>query len=149
MRQGGSLRDGGHRDQQPERNAERHARDERDHDPLVLDDLELEQRGDDRDEHADLAGPDAAPGGRRMRQPLQGQHEAPGREQVREREEGVVHDVAHAAAPFEAGSSVVWSFSRGGASRRLNIFSMRSVMRKPETMLVVEAKTATAPRIVA
>jgi len=31
----------------------------------------------------------------------------------------------------------------------LNIFSIRSVIRKPETMFVVEANTATAPRIVA
>ncbi len=33
-------------------------------------------------------------------------------------------------------------------SRFLNIFSMRSVIRKPLTMLVIEAKTATAPRTV-
>ncbi len=33
-------------------------------------------------------------------------------------------------------------------SRFLNIFSMRSVIRKPLTMLVIEAKTATAPSTV-
>jgi hypothetical protein len=69
------LRNGGHRHQQRHRNARRRARDHRDDDQIVIDHLMLDQRADDRDDHADLTRAHAASGGRGMAHPHQRQYE--------------------------------------------------------------------------
>src|SRR3990167_2232893 len=72
----------------------------------------------------------SAPRRFRMAQPLEGKDEQRGRHQVDEL--GYVEFVAHCL--FDPGF--------------LNILSIRSVIRKPLTMLVIEAATAAVPRIV-
>ena len=112
-----------------ERHANRHANRHRDEDPGVVDNLGVQQRPDDRGNHPGDAGRHAAPRGLRMVQPPQRQDEQRGGGQV-------------------AGLRQMLGRFTGSAPAPLNIFSMRSVMRKPLTMLVVEAATATAPSTV-
>src|SRR5205823_3979901 len=94
-------------------------------DPFEVDDLRREQRADDRRRHSGDAGRDAAPRRPRMIEPAQRQDEQDRREEVTELNQMLVH----------------LCFSR-------NILSIRSVIRKPLTMLVIDAATATVPRIV-
>ena len=60
----GPLRDGGHV-HHAQRNADAGAEHEGDGDPLVVDDTVMQQGAGDGQDHADFAGPDAAPGGGR------------------------------------------------------------------------------------
>src|SRR4029450_7774335 len=71
---------------------------------------------------------------RRIAHPLEGEDEECGRDEV----DQLNQLIDHLAAPG-------WT---AAGSRLFNIFSMRSVIRKPLTMLVVEANTATAPKMV-
>ena len=59
----------------PQRHADDRPEDQCDRDPTVIDDLVVEQRPTDRQEHAQLAGADAAPGGARRTHPFQGENE--------------------------------------------------------------------------
>ena len=67
--QGGPLGHGRHR-HQAQRHADDRAQDQPDGDPRVVDDLVVEQRADDRQQHPQLAGPDAAARGGRRAHPL-------------------------------------------------------------------------------
>src|SRR5450631_4203612 len=83
-----------------------------------------DQGAGDRHQHPGLAGEDAAARGHRRVHPLERENEERARKDV-----DVIDQGAH------------YFFS----SLRLNILSMRSVIRKPETMLVVAAVMATKP----
>src|SRR5689334_16392346 len=87
----------------------------------------MQQRADDRERHAADAGNHAASRGGRIAHPLEREDEQRGRDEIDQLNQRVDHLAG---------------------SRFLNIFSMRSVMRNPLTMFVVDAKTATAPRMV-
>src|SRR3954452_23725409 len=103
--------------------------DDRHDDPRVIDDVGMEQRAADGRRHSGDACGDAASGGSWIAQPAQGQDEERRRCEITRLGEmrGRTHD-----------------FGR----RSRNIFSMRSVIKKPLTMLVTDAATATVPRIV-
>src|SRR5712671_2318416 len=85
----------------------------------------MQHRPDHGQSHSPHAGEHATARGFRIAHPLERQNEECRGDQVNQLNELIGH-----------------------LSRRLNIFSMRSVIRKPLTMLVVDAKTATAPRMV-
>src|SRR5262249_44845110 len=125
VRERGPLRDGRQRHPR-ERNPDREADDDRHANPLVVHDLRRHQRADDRRRHAGDAGRDAAPRGARMVQPPQRQDEEDRRSEITELDQVLAH----------------LFFSR-------NILSIRSVMRNPLTMLVIDAATAIVPRTVA
>ena len=92
-----------------------------------------EQRADDGERHGGDAGEDAAPRGRRGVHPVQREDEEGRRGEVGDLDERHA-DAAHLRAS-----------PRGSV---LNILSMRSVIRNPLTMFVIDAKSATAPRTV-
>src|SRR5215471_3541096 len=125
VRQRRPLRDGRQGDAR-QRNARERPHLQAEADPAVVDDLGGQQRADDRRAHAGDAGEHAAPRRLRRVEPPQREDEEDRGGEVTELDQVLVH--------FEP-------FSR-------NIFSMRSVMRKPDTMLVIDAATATVPRIV-
>src|SRR4029453_7400917 len=110
-----------------ERDADHGARHERGQDPAVAHDLRVQQRAEHGEPHAGGPGDHAAPRGARVREPLQREDEERGRGEVGELGELLDH---RPAAP---------------RSGRLNMRSMRSVIRKPLTMLVIDAATATVP----
>src|SRR5690606_36695862 len=144
VRERGPLRHRGERDAR-ERDAERGPDRERDDDPEVAGDLGVQQRPEHRRAHADHARQHAA--ARRLGpvQPAQRKDEERGREDVR--------DLRDLVGPAHGPGSLL---DRGDYGRRahcpgslfLNIFSIRSVIRKPLTMFVIEAATAIVPRIV-
>src|SRR5690606_29206393 len=103
------------------------ADDEGNGDPLVRDDVLPQQRADHGERHRRDAGQHRAARRRRIAHPLEREDEERGRDQV-------------------DNVDCLRTHLRG--SRFLNIFSMRSVMRKPLTMFVVDANTATAPSTV-
>ena len=88
----------------------------------------MQQRADDGRRHARDAGGYAAASRRRVVQPAKRKDEEDGREQVA----GLRQVLRH--------------YSR---LRSRNIRSIRYVIMKPLTMFVIEAATATVPRIVA
>src|SRR5262249_35294253 len=98
-------------------------------DPCVADDdVKMKQCADDGGCHADDTGEDAPPRGMGMAHPFQGKDERRGRKQISE-----FCNVRHDYFP---------------GSRLLNILSIRSVIRSPLTMLVIDAATAMVPRTV-
>src|SRR5262249_47439314 len=121
------LRHSRHRHQVSQRNAYRRAQQERDHDPLVGDYLMPKQRSDDRYKHPDFARQHAAARRRRRVHPFQRQDEQPGSDEIA----GLDRQI----------------HQRFSVSRFLNIFSIRSVMRYPLTTLIVDAVTATKPKM--
>ena len=123
------LRHGGHL-HQAQRNADDGAEHQRDRDPLVVDDAVVQQRAADGQQHADLAGPDAVPGRARRTHPLQRENEQDAGDQVGDFDDGLGD-----------GQSVHGLVGR----LLLNILSMRSVIRKPPTMLLVAAMIAIMP----
>ncbi len=129
MGEGGPLGNGGQRNP-GEGNADEDARGCRDDEPGQVPDAEFgaHEGSDDGHGHGGDAGVDAASGRLRAAHPHEGENEERGRDEVRDLNDGFCHDL-----PF---------------SFVLNILSMRFVMRKPETMLVIEANKATAPSIV-
>src|SRR4029453_770729 len=98
------------------------------HQPVVVD-LLHEKRERDGDPHPHRRDPVAGARGARMRQPLDADNEEDRRDEVRDVDPGL------AQRP---------SSSRSGR-RCLNISSMRSVTRKPPTMLIVPNTTGTNP----
>src|SRR6266849_6046576 len=129
--QRGSLRHRGHL-HVAERNADDRAEHQGDGDPLVVHDAVMQQRAGDGQHHAHFAGPHAVPRGGGRAQPLQRQNEKDGGDQISDFDEGVGGDrVAHGFfGPLD-----------------LNMRSMRSVMMKPPTTLLVAATMAMTPRI--
>ena len=95
----------------------------------------VEQRAADGEHHADFAGEEAAARGDRRAQPLERENEESGGDEVSEFDERF------------GGEKVVISPSRRSLMAcsgplDLNILSMRSVMMKPPTMLLVAAMMA-------
>ena len=129
----GPLRNGGH-GHIAERHADDGAQHQGDGDPLVIDDAVVEERADDGQQHARFAGEDAAARGGRRAQPLERQDE--------QRRRNKVENFNDVFAAREVGHGF-WVLLD------LNILSMRSVMMKPPTMLLVAATMAMVPSIVA
>src|SRR4029453_15056800 len=111
-------------------NADDESCDDRQDDPHMMDDGWLGPGDDDRHSGAGDARVDTPAGGRGCVHPVE-------REDEHGRRDGVpqLADAIHHARFPSPGLSV------------LNIFSIRSVIRKPLTMLVIEAKSAIAPRM--
>ena len=123
VRQGGSLGHGGQwHFRQPD--AEHDGRNDRNDDPQVPGDAGTSPRGEHRQEHAADAGKNAPPRHLRVAHPVQGENK-----QRRGHQVGNLNEVNHALPP----------------SRVLNILSIRSVIRKPLMMFVIEANKAMAP----
>ena len=131
--EGGPLRHGGHGDA-AQRDSDDGAEHESDGDPLVIDDALVEERANDGQQHARFAREDATARGGRRTQPLERQDE--------QRRRNDVEDLDDVFTTDEAGHGL-------GALLTLNILSMRSVMMKPPTMLLVAATMAMVPSIVA
>src|SRR5262245_36680485 len=92
----------------------------------------MKERADDGQRHASDARENATACGGRIAHPFEREDEQRGRDEVDQLNELI----DHFACPGPVAAA---------GSRFLNIFSMRSVMRKPLTMLVVDANTAMAP----
>src|SRR5216684_814840 len=126
----GPLRHGGHL-----HFAERHADDAAEHQTdghqLVVDDAFVEQRAADGQGHAYFTGPHAVARGGGRAQPLQRQNKKYGGDEVGDLNEG-----------FRGHYGLFGPLD-------LNMRSMRSVIRKPPTMLLVAATMAMVPRIAA
>ena len=130
--QRGPLRHCGHV-HHPQRDAEDRAEHKRDGDPPVVHDSVMQQRSGDGQDHAHLAGTDAAPRGAWRAHPFQRKDEQRGGNQV-----GDLDDVfggRHRGHGF-------------GGRLALNIPSMRSVITKPPTTLLVAATIAMVPSTV-
>src|SRR6185437_2639192 len=128
---GGSLRHGRHADQ-AERDADGGADDQRDGDPLVLDKSGIEECRGDGKCGANFAGNHSMTCGSRRAEPLQRENEEDGCGDVREIDELTNGDRSHDFLAFPL----------------LNMRNMRSVIRKPPTMLLNEAATAMVPSMV-
>ena len=129
--QGSPLGHGGHADH-AEWNAHARPYRQRYYDPFVLDDFVVAECGDHRQDCPNFARKHAAPRAGRRTQPLERQNEQGHGDNVDKVDELLRSEGIH-------GFLVLLS---------LNMRSMRSVMRKPPTMLLNEAATATAPRTV-
>ena len=118
---------------------QRHADDEaggdRDDDPRVVNDRRFGPCDDDGDHRAGDARVHAFARRRRGVHPVQREDEQRRRDQVPELADAVDHEPPPDLAPG----------SVGGRLSVLNILSIRSVIRKPLTMFVIEAKSAMAP----
>src|SRR5688572_7456051 len=125
VRQRGQLRHRGQRDLR-QRYADRRADDHGDHDPRVVDNARPDDGAGDGGRHAGDAGGDAAAGRRRVVEPAKREDEEDCRSQVT----GLRQVLRH-----------YWRL------RSRNMRSMRSVIMNPLTMFVIEAATATVPRI--
>ena len=126
----GSLRNGRHV-HQAQRNPNTGAQHEGDDDPLIVDDAVMQQGPANGQGHADFAGSDAALGGGRTAQPFQRKN--------KENAGNQVDDLDDLLISREVGG-------HGFVGRLdLNILSMRSVIRKPPTTLLVAAITARTP----
>src|ERR1017187_5705825 len=136
----GSLRDRRHR-YAPERNADDGAEHKPNGDQPVIHNAVVQQRAADRQQHADFARPEAVAGRGRRTHPLQREDEQHARDEIQKLDEDL--------ASCEFGCHY-WptDLAAGLAAGRLdlNIFNMRSVIRKPPTMLLVAATTAINPK---
>src|SRR5262249_39738573 len=128
----GALGYGRHLDQ-AERDADQRSEYERYRDPRVVDDAVMEQGSADREQHPGLSRPHPSPCGRRRAHPFEGQDEQDAGDQVDDLDQ-VVRRRPHPHALV--------------GRLFLNIRSMRSVIRKPPTTLLVAATTATTPSTV-
>src|ERR1700722_8364011 len=131
MAKGGSLRHGRHADH-AERDADGGADDQRDGDPLVLDKGGIEKCRGDGKCRANFAGDHSMTCGGRRAEPLQRENEEDGCDDVGEVDELTNGNRIHDFLGFPV----------------LNMRSMRSVIRKPPTMLLNEAATAMVPSMV-
>src|SRR6185436_1457022 len=143
MRERDPLRHLGHRDQQAHRDADDGADDQPADDPPVVDDVAVHQRAQDAEHHAQHRHLHAPPSRLRVRE-----HPEPDEEEERRDEERYPVDDD---APVGAADDVLFcerSQERDHfcASFFLNILSIRSVMTKPPTTLMVADATAIAPR---
>src|SRR5215203_3317895 len=94
----------------------------------MVDHLRLSPGGSDGNEHRSHPGVHTLPGGHRSVHPMQREDEQDGGDEV-----GQLHYCVHEGSV------------RFGCRSALNIFSIRSVIRKPLTMSVSEATRALAP----
>src|ERR1700694_3723728 len=125
----------------PKRHADDGAEHKRDGDKPVVDDAVVQQRAADRQQHADFARPDAMAGRGRRAHPLQREDEQYARDEIQK--------LNNDLASCEIGCHYwLTDLAAGLAAGRLdlNIFNMRSVIRKPPTMLLVAATTAMNPK---
>src|ERR1700687_5664446 len=125
----------------PKRNADDRAEHKRDGDEPVVDDAVVQQRAADRQQHADFARPDAMAGRGRRAHPLQREDEQYARDEIQKLNDDL--------ASCEIGCHYwLTDLAAGLAAGRLdlNIFNMRSVIRKPPTMLLGAATTAMTPK---
>src|SRR5579862_4856859 len=129
--QGGPLRNSRHV-HQAQRNANSGADNQRDENPLVGHNLGVEERDDDGQRSADLAGQNAPARGRGRTQELERKNEEYNRDNVCKIKILLQFRWVHCC--FDLGD--------------LNIRSMRSVIRKPPTILLNDAATAIAPSAV-
>src|SRR4029453_6722647 len=111
-------------------NADNKARHDRQDDPRVVNHSRIRPRDDHRDSRPRHTRVDALPGGRGCIHPVKREDETDRSNDVGE----LADRVDHEGRPSSRFSPV------------LNIFNMRSVMRNPLTMFVIEAKGAIAPR---
>src|SRR5208282_1778963 len=135
----GSLRNRRHR-HPPERNTDDGAEHKRNGDQPVVHNAVVQQRAADRQQHANFARPDAVSGRGRRAHPLQREDEQHARDEIYKLDDDLTScefGCHYLAAGLAAGRLV------------LNIFNMRSVMRKPPTMLLVAATTAMNPKTAA
>src|SRR5258708_19960178 len=139
MAERGPLGDGGHLDQ-AEGDADGRADSEGQENVAVGDgnvlklavDAELQQSAADSEHHADFSSEDAPAGGGRRVHPLE-----------RQNEEGAGNEINQSDECLAACER-----SHGFVGRLdLNIFTIRSVMRNPPTMLLVAAMVARIPRM--
>ena len=131
--QGGPLRHGRHL-HHAQGHADDRAEHQRDGDPRVIDDAVVQQRAGDGQEHPQLARPDSAPRRARRTHPLE-----------REDEQGRGDQVGQLDHVFAADHRCDYLFG----PLALNIPSMRSVIRKPPTTLLMAATMAIVPKTVA
>src|ERR1039457_2022392 len=126
-----SLRDRGHSDI-AQRDANHRAQDQCNGDPLIVHDAVIQKRAGDCQHHSHFTCPNSPPRGDWRTQPLQRQDEEDGSDDV-----GDLNDV-------------FGRWSHGFCVRLdLNILSMRSVIMKPPTALLVAATIAIVPSTVA
>src|SRR5713101_1891514 len=115
--------------------AEGHADDAAEHQTdghqFVIHDAAVQQRSTDRQGHAQFAGPNAMPRGGGRAQPLERQNKKDGGDEIGDFDQRVGGHYG-LLGPLD-----------------LNMRSMRSVIRKPPTMLLVAATMAMVPRIAA
>src|SRR5579872_4887746 len=131
MAQCGSLRNRCHL-HQAKRNANSGADDQRDDDPLVLHQFGIEECGADCEHCADLSGENAPARACGGTQEPEGKNEENDRENVGEIQ--ILLKIQRVHDCFDLPD--------------LNMRSMRSVIRNPPTILLNDAATAIAPRIV-
>src|SRR5580698_8175678 len=124
MRHRSPLRHRRHRHDVCDGDADRRSDEERREDPLPIEDVVRQDGGDDGQQHPGLSGENSTARSGRGVHPLQGENEQRRRDDVQ-----IAAQVRH------------YFFS----SRLLNILSMRSVMRKPLTILVTAAVIAMKP----
>src|SRR4029077_18683480 len=133
MAQRRPLRHGGH-GHFAEWNADDRSQHQRDDDPFVLHDAGVQQSPRNRQQHTQLTGENSAPRRLRRAQPLQRQNEKRCGNQVSN------FDDLIPAGEIDHGFL---------GPLALNMRSMRSVIRKPPTMLLVAATIAIVPSIFA
>src|SRR6266446_301094 len=134
----GSLWNRSHR-HLPQRHADDGTEHKRNEDQPVVDNPVVQQRAADGQQHANFACPDAVARRGRRAHPLQREDEEHARDEIQELDDDLASceiTCHHLAAGLAAGRL------------DLNIFNMRSVIRKPPTMLLVAATTATNPKTV-
>src|SRR5271166_3140497 len=136
MAERGSLGDGGHRDP-PERNADDGAQHQGNRDHAVVMQARPHQGADDGEQHARFACPNAVARSGRRTHPLQREDEQYAGDEIQNFDEDLT------SCKF-CGHYLATGLVAGRLD--LNIFSMRSVMRKPPTILLVAATTATKPK---
>src|SRR5258707_6725020 len=133
MTERGSLRDCSHGDAS-QWNTNDGAQHESDREQPVIDDAVMQQSAADRQQHARFARPDAVPGRGGRTHPLERQDEQHARDEIKNLDDELVAcKVRHHGLP--------------AGRLALNIRNMRSVIRKPPTMLLVPATTAMNPKV--
>src|SRR3979411_1936312 len=125
----------------PKRHADDRAEHKRDGDEPVVDDAVMQQRAADRQQHAHFARPDAMTGRGRRAHPLQREDEQHARDEIQKLDDDL-------ASCDDGCHYWLTDLPAGLAAGRLdlNILNMRSVIRKPPTMLLVATTTAMNPK---
>src|SRR5882724_10337474 len=137
-----ALRHRGHGHPHAERISGHRTNSRADDNPFIGNYMGLKEGCDDGNSHAEGGQLHASPSTVRAPQGVKGIDEQERREQIRELAECLYHDFTALGVPFSALPS-------GAALARLNIDSIRSVIRKPPTMFAMAHATAIVPRIVA
>src|ERR1019366_4133366 len=142
VRERDELRHRGHLDLHRHRVSDHADDDESDEDPLIREDVRVQQRADDGKQHAHRRLLHAEPGLRGLRERTQSEDEQDRCREIRGLDDQVARaELVHLAGSVFATTALVFTWP-------LNIASMRSVIRKPAVTLVIAQTTATKPRIV-